>query len=744
MDNLRRPFSGRFWRRSASSTSVNNISSSGRTAQSSASARSQSDAANAATFQITIPDNVQPGEVFQAAVGDRIVRVRCPQGARPGKSLQITIPVEANDLDQSNGGMGSSQGSEEMLKDSENVTKVPDKDLAAGELSAFNVEIPKGVGEEQQFSVRINGESINVKCPKGGKAGMSIRVNPPPSTSKLKSSKSLGAHLNDQPDTQRFEVIVPFGVEPGKPFTLIAGGVRVLVTCPRNAVYGQRIQFDLPLELVNQSNEPKSEVAQIKLSYDKDGWTRTVRADLKFQWARFDERGNVDQQSRFDTERSAYVLKLDYVDDTRMGMRQGHVSLVTPEHGVVDSNITSVDGRVLASYSDIASAQTKEYNDKVNWFRGRCTELTVAGGMRIEVRRDYIRIDSIRAIMSLSRNQLRQRWQIVYRGEAGLDAGGLTRDWFLQVTKAMFDPDMGLWQTSETNQMCLQINPASGVIADDHLLCFRFIGRIMGKAMFEGELVKGHMVNHLYKHLLGWPVMFNDLKDIDDEYYSNLKKTIDMGSDVEYIGADFTTAEEFLGSIETVDLVPNGADIDVTEDNLPEYIEACLKYRLLGRYQAQLNALILGFYDVLPEPLLTIFDFQELEMLMCGFETIEMDDWITNTVYTGQFREEKSNHQVCVWFWEVVSEYDEEMKARLLQFVTGTSGVPSTGFGSLQGYAGAIRLFTIMGVGIETCVYPKSHTCFNRIDLPIYETRDDLEEKLKIAVTMCSTGFEIE
>jgi len=731
MDSLLRPFSrGKFWRRQPSSTSGNNNSSSGSTAQSSAAARSQICAASAATFQVSIPDNVKPGEVFQAAVGNRIVRVRCPDGARPGKSIQITIPVDANDS-----GSGD---------DSENVTAVPDKDLLAGEVSAYKIEIPKGVGEDEEFSVRINGESINVKCPKGGKAGMSIRVNPPPSTSKAKSSKPPVANLKNEPETQRFEVVVPSGVEPGKPFTLIAGGVRVLVTCPRNAVCGQRIQFDLPLELVNQSNEPKSEVAQIKLSYDKDGWTRTVRADLKFQWARFDERGNVDQQSRFDTDRSAYVLKLDYSKDNAMGMRQGDVSLVTPENGVVDSNITTVDGHILASYSDIASAQTKEYNDKVNWFRGRCSELAAEGGVRIEVRRDYIRIDSIRRVMSLSRTQLRQRWQIVYRGEAGIDAGGLTRDWFLQVSKAMFDPDIGLWQSSETNQQCLQINPASGEFADDDLLCFRFLGRVMGKAMFEGELVKGHMVNHLYKHLLGWPVMFNDLKDIDEEYYNSLKKTINMGADVEYVCADFTTAEDFLGAVRTVELVKNGAEIDVTEDNLPEYIEACFKYRMLVRYQAQLNALILGFYDVLPEPLLTIFDFQELEMLMCGFETIEMDDWMKNTVYTGFYIEEKSNHQVCVWFWEVVSEYDEEMKARLLQFVTGTSGVPSTGFGTLQGYGGAIRKFTIMGVGLDTCIYPKSHTCFNRIDLPVYGTRDELEEKLKIAITMCSTGFEIE
>jgi E3 ubiquitin-protein ligase NEDD4 len=43
----------------------------------------------------------------------------------------------------------------------------------------------------------------------------------------------------------------------------------------------------------------------------------------------------------------------------------------------------------------------------------------------------------------------------------GIDAGGLAREWFQLVTTEIFDPDMGLWMSSETNQMCMQINPAS-------------------------------------------------------------------------------------------------------------------------------------------------------------------------------------------------------------------------------------------------------------------------------------------
>jgi len=76
-------------------------------------------------------------------------------------------------------------------------------------------------------------------------------------------------------------------------------------------------------------------------------------------------------------------------------------------------------------------------------------------------------------------------------------------------------------------------------------------------------------------------------------------------------------------------------------------------------------------------------------------------------------------------------------------FVTGTSGMPAKGFSSLQGNDGNVRKFTI-GVTLETCVYPRSHTCFNRIDLPLYEEREELVEKLQIAITMASTGFDIE
>ena len=286
-----------------------------------------------------------------------------------------------------------------------------------------------------------------------------------------------------------------------------------------------------------------------------------------------------------------------------------------------------------------------------------------------------------------------------------------------------------------------------GVIHEDYLTYYRFLGRMMGKSLFDGQLVNGHMVQYIYKHLLGWPITFKDIGSIDEEYYNNLiqlKQLVDSGTDLEMLCLDFTTTEEIMGTRETVELVKGGKDLQVNNDNFPEYLEACLKYRMLDSVRDQLNELLLGFFDIIPEPLLTIFDFQELELLMCGLPTIDMDDWKTHTEYTGEYQNSNGNHRTCRWFWEVVCEFDQEMKARLLQFVTGTSGVPSGGFSVLQGSDGDIRKFTILGIAVSECFYPRAHTCFNRLDLPMYDTKEYLREKLKLAVTMAATGFDIE
>ena len=289
--------------------------------------------------------------------------------------------------------------------------------------------------------------------------------------------------------------------------------------------------------------------------------------------------------------------------------------------------------------------------------------------------------------------------------------------------------------------MYSQVNPNSGIANEFHLRFFHMAGRILGKALMDAQLVPVHMVRPLYKHLMGWPVSLRDLEYLDDQVYRNLLELLDF-DDVSSLELDFVVTEDHLGHTETVEIVEGGANKSVTNSNLPEYLEAQLQYRLMKKINAQLLEMLKGFYDVVPEPLLAVFDFQEIELLLHGLPNIDMDDWIENTEYTGEFASQPS-HKVVLWFWEVVREFEQENKAKMLQFVTGTSGVPPQGFSCLQGNDGNVRKFTIHG-DKNVQVFPRAHTCFNHIDLPIYSSKPEMSKYLNLAICMEATGFDIE
>jgi hypothetical protein len=278
-----------------------------------------------------------------------------------------------------------------------------------------------------------------------------------------------------------------------------------------------------------------------------------------------------------------------------------------------------------------------------------------------------------------------------------------------------------------------------------YLVYFRFLGRIIGRALFDRQVIQGHMVRYLYKHLLGWPVTFGDLEEQDKEYCENLKQFTQMSADdLSQLYLDFTITEDVLGQRETVELIPAGIHKEVTADNLTQYLEAILRYCMLERDKLPIQELLLGFVDVVPQAALNVFDPNELELILCGIPFIDVDDWQANTVLTG-FASNDPTVKIIEWFWQIVrEEFDQEMTARLLQFATGTSGVPSRGFSNLLGNDGNIKLFTINAVSPSHFPYPRSHTCFNRIDLPKYSTKQELYEKLKATITSSYVGFGIE
>ncbi|XP_012584236.1 PREDICTED: E3 ubiquitin-protein ligase NEDD4 isoform X2 [Condylura cristata] len=379
---------------------------------------------------------------------------------------------------------------------------------------------------------------------------------------------------------------------------------------------------------------------------------------------------------------------------------------------------------------------SRDYKRKYEFFRRKLKKQNdIPNKFEMKLRRATVLEDSYRRIMGVKRADfLKARLWIEFDGEKGLDYGGVAREWFFLISKEMFNPYYGLFEYSATDNYTLQINPNSGLCNEDHLSYFKFIGRVAGMAVYHGKLLDGFFIRPFYKMMLHKPITLHDMESVDSEYYNSLRWILE--NDPTELDLRFVIDEELFGQTHQHELKNSGSEIVVTNKNKKEYIYLVIQWRFVNRVQKQMAAFKEGFFELIPQDLIKIFDENELELLMCGLGDVDVNDWREHTKYKNGY---SVNHQVIQWFWKAVLMMDSEKRIRLLQFVTGTSRVPMNGFAELYGSNGP-QSFTVEQWGTPEKL-PRAHTCFNRLDLPPYESFEELWDKLQIAIEN-TQGFD--
>ncbi|XP_066557438.1 E3 ubiquitin-protein ligase NEDD4 isoform X2 [Amia ocellicauda] len=379
---------------------------------------------------------------------------------------------------------------------------------------------------------------------------------------------------------------------------------------------------------------------------------------------------------------------------------------------------------------------SRDYKQKYDYFRKKLKKpADIPNRFEMKLRRTAVLEDSYRRILSVKRADfLKARLWVEFEGEKGLDYGGVAREWFFLISKEMFNPYYGLFEYSATDNYTLQINPNSGLCNEDHLSYFKFIGRVAGMAVYHGKLLDAFFIRPFYKMMLQKPITLQDMESVDSEYFNSLKWILE--NDPTDLDLRFTIDEELFGQTHQHELKPGGADVVVTNKNKKEYIHLVIQWRFVNRILKQMTSFKEGFYELIPQDLIKIFDENELELLMCGLGDVDVNDWRENTKYKNCYC---AAQPVIQWFWKTVLLMDAEKRIRLLQFVTGTSRVPMNGFAELYGSNGP-QLFTIEQWGTPDKL-PRAHTCFNRLDLPPYESFEELREKLHMAIENAQ-GFD--
>ncbi|KIJ61312.1 hypothetical protein HYDPIDRAFT_31398 [Hydnomerulius pinastri MD-312] len=356
------------------------------------------------------------------------------------------------------------------------------------------------------------------------------------------------------------------------------------------------------------------------------------------------------------------------------------------------------------------------------------------GALQLNVRRARVFEDSFQHLQRKTGDQIKfGKLSVRFYDEEGVDAGGVTREWFQILARQMFDPNNALFQPCAADRLTYQPNKNSWV-NPEHLSFFKFVGRVIGKAIYDGRLLDAYFAKSLYRQLLGKQVDYRDVEWVDPEYYNSLCWILE--NDPTPLELTFSVEADEFGRNRIFLLKDGGDSIPVTQENKREFVQLSANFRLYSSISEQIENIVAGFHEIIPKDLITIFNEKELELLISGTPDIDVDEWRAATEYNGY----TSSDPVIVWWWRALKSFNREERAKVLSFATGTSRVPLNGFVDLQGVQGVQR-FSIHRAYGDSDRLPQAHTCFNQIDLPQYSSYEMLRQQLLLAINEGGEGF---
>ncbi|KAK5412445.1 ubiquitin-protein ligase (E3) [Exophiala xenobiotica] len=416
---------------------------------------------------------------------------------------------------------------------------------------------------------------------------------------------------------------------------------------------------------------------------------------------------------------------------------------------------------------------------------GRPRGLDIISRHHAEIHRESVFEDAYDAFFQLGEG-LKEPIQITFidkfgAPEAGIDGGGVTKEFLMSVTSEAFDPEASLSMFKENPQHSLYPNPLiyqetreylkrvgrkPGTDGFDKPLTeflrrFQFLGRVVGKCLYEGILID---VTFAGFFLLKWALTggttvgsnesayhatINDVRDYDEELYQGLLKLKNYPGDVEVdFALDFTVTDTLNIMDEygketphtiTTELIPNGANTPVTNTNRPLYIDRIVRYKLQQQPKAVTDAFLQGLGQIVQPMWLAMFNQKELQKLVGGDNTeLDIADLRRNTQYGGVYSigDDGLEHPTVRLFWKALQEMGDDDRRKVLKFVTSTPRAPLLGFSHLN------PKFSIRDSSDDQERLPSTSTCVNLLKLPRYGDIRTLKEKLLYAVNS-GAGFDL-
>lgn len=387
-----------------------------------------------------------------------------------------------------------------------------------------------------------------------------------------------------------------------------------------------------------------------------------------------------------------------------------------------------------------------------------------SGREKVEIRRDRLYDDSMRQLNQLG-PKLKKKIQVSFVNqhgtqEAGIDGGGVFKEFVDDLIKDAFSIDSKADDDDEevsvvaprlfsvTPLQTLTVNsslPPGGMLAH-----YEFLGRVLGKAVYESILVEPQFCLPFLNQLLGKRNSLEDLKNFDMEFYKNLTKLLSLNEvEIDGLGLAFELTLGEGSSMRTVELLPGGRSKAVTKQNVIQYVHLVSHQRLNVVGAAQTRSFLHGFRDLIPASWVRLFSAYELQKLIGGDDTLRGFDVASLKQAMKYAAGYNPQQPIMLWFWEVLEELSPEQQRLFLRFMTSCSRQPLLGFNSLDPppCVQQIRLPDLLFESDPAAVargapLPTSSTCMNLLKLPNYRNKELMKLKILQAIES-GAGFEL-
>lgn len=374
------------------------------------------------------------------------------------------------------------------------------------------------------------------------------------------------------------------------------------------------------------------------------------------------------------------------------------------------------------------------------------------GKLELVVLRNNLLSSTVDAISDLLANKADFHAHLIiqFQGEKGIDAGGVSREFFQLVFSQIFDPkdyyethdqtfSSYFENTSLTTNILSSENPFFKPMKNFYwfkshkkpsnslLKAYEVIGALAGLALYNGIIVPARFPSCLFRKLFKKELRLCDLFEIEPEVAKSLQSLLDNLNSIEECYLTFTSpAPPELCLKNPIELIPGGSSIDVTKDNINQFIKAKIDYELNKTVAEEFNHFAIGFLQVCDTPMIQSFHPAELSIFLSGEEDVD----VLELKKHAEYRKYKVDDQTVIDFWKIFENYSIDDKQKLLSFITGSSSTPIGG------------MVLTIEKGSDTNLLPTAHTCFNTFVLPDYQSFYRLRRSLSICLEN-TEGFGI-